>query len=160
VPSIQLRSTAGALAMALLLAPLEAAAEVKAWDQAAVAKLAADLAKACIALYDEFYAEQGLNAKIGSGDAADAFRFRYKLQRLEEESQGFAGALAAGRGRDATIPRVENIGVLSRDLRVLLARMFVMAPLQQRLDAARAIWVQLLPYYGIPAPSDEAPKAP
>ena len=158
MPSLRIRSTAGALAAALLLAPLQAAAETKAWDQAAAAKLAADLAKACIALYDEFYAEQGLNAKIGSGDAADSFRLNHKLQRLEEESQGLAGALAAGRGRDATTPRMEDIGVLSRDLRVLLARMFVATPLQQRVDAARAIWVQLLPYYGITAPPDEAPR--
>jgi hypothetical protein len=156
--SLRIRSIAGALAASLLLAPLAALAETKAWDQAAVAKLAGDLAKACIALYNESYAEQGIDPKIGSGDAADSFRLRHKLQRLEEESEGLAGALAGGKGRDQTITRVENIGVLSRDLRVLLARMYVMAPLQQRVDAARTIWVRLLPYYGIAAPSDEAPK--
>ena len=156
MPSIRLRSAAGALAAALLLAAPALAAGEKAWDQAAAAKLGAELAKACIAVYDEFYAEQGLNAKLGSGDSADAFRLKHKLQRLEEDSQGLAGALAAGKGRNATLPRVEEIGVLARDLRVLLARMFVMAPLQQRVDAARAIWVELLPYYGIAAPTDDA----
>jgi hypothetical protein len=158
MPSLRIRSIASALAAAVLLAPLAAVAEAKAWDQAAVAKLAADLAKACIALYNEYYAEQGIDPKIGSGDAADSFRLRHKLQRLEEEAEGLAGALAGGKGRNETITRVENIGVLSRDLRVLLARMYVMAPLQQRVEAARAIWVQLLPYYGIAAPADEAPK--
>ncbi|TFG96780.1 MAG: hypothetical protein E4H11_02870, partial [Myxococcales bacterium] len=119
MPSPRIRSIAGALATALLLAPLAALAETKAWDQAAVAKLAADLAKASIALYNEYYAEQGINPKIGSGDAADSFRLRHKLQRLEEESEGLAGGLAGGKGRDETITRVENIGVLSRDLKVL-----------------------------------------
>jgi hypothetical protein len=160
MPSIRLRSAAGWLAAALLLAASAVAAGEKAWDQAAVARLGAELAKACIAIYDEFHAEQGINAKLGSGDAADGFRLRYKLQRLEEEAQGLAGALAAGKGRDATIPRVEEIGVLSRDLRVLLARMYVMAPLQQRVDAARTVWLELLPYYGIAAPSGEAPQGP
>jgi hypothetical protein len=155
--SLRIGSIAGALATALLLAPLTSAAETKAWDQAAVAKLGADLAKACIALYNEYYAEQGINPKIGSGDAADSFRLRHKLQRLEEESEGLAGGLAGGKGRDATITRVENIGVLSRDLRVLLARMFVMAPLQQRVDAAWAIWLQILPYYGIDPPAGASP---
>lgn len=158
MPSIRLRSAAGPLAAALLLAAPALAAGEKAWDQAAVAKLGAGLAKACIAVYDEFYAEQGLNAKLGSGDSADGFRLKHKLQRLEEESQGLAGALAAGKGRNATLPRVEEIGVLARDLRVLLARMFVMAPLQQRVAEARAIWVELLPYYGIAPPTDEAPR--
>ena len=70
---VRFRSTCGALAAALLLAaalPLLAspalAADGKAWDQAAVAKLGADLAKACIALYNEYYDEQGINAKIGT----------------------------------------------------------------------------------------------
>lgn len=158
--SLRIRSIAGALAAALLLAPLADAAETKTWDQAAVAKLGDDLAKACIALYNEFYAEQGLNAKLGSGDAADRFRMQYKLQRLEEVSQGLGSALAAGKGRDATATRVEEFGVLTRDLKVLLARMFVEQPLQQRVDATWAIWLQILPYYGISPPPDESPKKP
>lgn len=156
--SDSIKTMTGALAAALLLAPLGAAAETKAWDQDAVAKLGAELAKASIALYNEFYAEQGLNAKIGSGDAADAFRMKYKLQRIEEVAEGLGGALAAGKGRDATAPRVEELGVLSRDLKVLYARMFIEEPLQKRIDAVRAIWVKLLPYYGITPPPETPPQ--
>jgi len=155
---VRIRSGLGVLSAALLLASPAVAAGEKAWDEAAVAKLGADLAKACIDLYNEFYAEQGMNPKIGSGDAADAFRVNYKLQRLEEESQGLAGALAAGKGRNATVPRVEEVGMLARDLRVLFARMYVMEPLRQRVDAARAIWVEMLPYYGIAAPAEAPPE--
>jgi hypothetical protein len=152
-----MRAIAGALGAALLLAPLGAAAQTKEWDQAAVAKLGADLAKACVALYNEYYAEQGIDPKIGSGDAADSFKVNYKLQRIEEVAEGLSGALAAGKGREATTTRVEDLGVLSRDLKVLLARMYVMSPLQHRVDAARAIWLQMLPYYGIAPPSDAPP---
>ncbi len=153
-----IRTTAVALAAALLLVPPAVAAETKAWDQAAVAKLGAELAQACIALYNEYYAEQGIDPKIGSGDAADAFRVQYKLQRIEEVAEGLGGALAAGKGKDATAPRVEELGVLSRDLKVLIARMYVMSPLEQRIDAARAVWSKLIPYYGITPPPDAPPQ--
>jgi hypothetical protein len=120
-----------------------------AWNQAAVAKLAADLAKSCVALYDEYYDELGMNPQLGSGDAADRFRLKYKLQRIEEQTAALAGALAAGKGREETTPQVEDIGELADDASELLARIFVQIPLQQRIDAARALWVQLLPYYGM-----------
>jgi hypothetical protein len=162
VPLHPIRSCAVALAAAVCLAPVaratEAAKPAKAWDQAAVAKLAAELAKACDAIYGEYYAEQGLDSQIGSGDSADSFRLKYKLQRLEEETRGLAGSLAAGHGRDETVPRVEDIGILARDLRVILARMFVRSQLQARVDSARSVWLQLLPYYGIAPPSDEPPR--
>jgi hypothetical protein len=32
--------------------------------------------------------------------------------------------------------------------------MFVQSPLQARIDTARGLWRQLLPYYGIAAPPD------
>ena len=159
-----IRSAACAIAALWLAAPLAGAATTpatpaKAWDQAAVAKLAADLAKACVALYDEYYAEQGVGgqSQLGSGDSADNFRLSYKLRRIEEQTGALAGALAAGKGRNETTPYVEEVGVLADDLREILKRMFVMIPLQQRVDAARAIWVQILPYYGI-APPAEPPK--
>ena len=132
----------------------------KPWDQAALAKLASDLAKACTHLYDEFYAEQGVDSKIGSGDEADRFRLKAKLQRIEEQAFSLAGALAAGKGRAETTPSVEDIGELSRDARDLLTRMFVEIPLTKRIDAARAIWVHLMPYYGIAPPAGAPTSKP
>jgi hypothetical protein len=161
MPFCRIRSAACALAALLAAAPLAGAQPApkqtpKAWDQAAVAKLAADLAKACIALYDEYYDEQGVGGQsdIASGDASENFRLQYKLRRIEEQAQSLAGALAAGKGRDRTLHQVEDIGELADDLREILQRMFVQIPLQQRVDAARAIWVQILPYYGIVPPAD------
>jgi hypothetical protein len=161
MPFRGIRPAACALAAALLVAPLAAVAATppKAWDQAAVARLAADLAKAAVAIYDEYYDEQGVGGQsgIGSGDAADGFRLQYKLRRIEEQTGALAGALAAGKGRDETTPLVEDVGELADDLREILQRMFVEIPLQQRVDAARAIWVQLLPYYGLTPPPPPAP---
>jgi len=160
MPRRRTRLAALALTALVALAPAASPAATKAWDQAGVAKLTADLAKACDALYDEFYAEQGIQASPGSGDERDRFRMKHKLQRLEQESRHLAAAVAKGKGMAETTPSVEEIGVLARDLRDLLARMYVMSPLQQRVDAARAIWVSLLPYYGIEPPGEAPPKRP
>ena len=162
MPSPRLRSVGRSLAAALLVAPVAAFAQTpaKPWDQAAVAKLAAELAKASIGLYDEYYAEQGVGgqSEIGSGDSPESFRLGYKLRRIEEQAESLAGALAAGKGRVQTTHQVQDIGELADDLREILQRTFVLIPLQQRVDAARAIWVQILPYYGIAAPA--APPKP
>src|SRR5262245_37121026 len=73
-------------------------APTKPWDQAAVSKLAADLAQACTHLYDEWYAEQGIDPKIGSGDEDERFRLGNKLRRIEEQTMALSAALAAGQG--------------------------------------------------------------
>ena len=151
-----------AVAAALALASSSARAEekpaepAKAWDQAAVTGLAGQLAKACDALYDEFYRATGASGgSIGSGQARESYRLKYILRRIEESTNQLAGALSAGRGRDETTPEVEDIGILARDARVQLARMFVQSPLQARIDTARDLWRQLLPYYGLTPPPEQ-----
>lgn len=133
-----------------------AAAPATPWDQAAVTSLAAELAKACVALYDEYYRTPGSSGgQIGGGQADDAFRLKHKLRRLEEQSQDLAGALAAGKGRAETAPDMEDIGMLARDIRELLSHMFVQSPLQARIDTAREVWRKLLPYYGLTPPPEK-----
>ncbi len=129
----------------------------QAWDQAAVTNLAGQLAKACVELYDEYYRTPGSSGgQIGTGQAQDAYKLKQKLRRIEEQSQGLAGALVAGKGRDETLPDMEDIGVLARDVRVLLRRMFVQSPLQARIDTARDAWRKLMPYYGITPPPENS----
>jgi hypothetical protein len=140
-----------------LASPPASAADATAWDQAAVTQLASQLKDACIKLYDENYAEQGLGIAGGLAMAADPYRLQHTLQRLEEQSFGLADALKKGKGRDQTTPQVEDIGELADDAREILARMFVEHPLQKRIETARAIWVKLLPYYGLPAPPPPPP---
>jgi hypothetical protein len=134
------------------------AAQAKPWDQAAVAKLAAELAKDCTHLYDEWYREQGIDPKIGSGDEVQRFQLEYKLRRIEEQTMSLSSNLAAGKGRAETTPSVEDIGELADDSRVILSQMYVEHPLQQRIAAARAIWLQLVPYYGVPPVAGAPPQ--
>jgi hypothetical protein len=152
-----IRIPASALAALVLLAPETRGAEPRSWDQAAVAKLASDLAKACESLYEEYYNEEaGTDSAVGSAEGGDVFKLRFKLERIHDDAIGLAGRLAAGQGREKTLPYVEHLGELVADLGVILPRVFVQLPLQQRLEAARAIWVQLLPYYGITPPPSPA----
>ena len=150
-----------AIAAALAISSSAARAEEKAarpakpWDQAAVTALAGQLAKACDALYDEYYRTPGSSGgPIGSGQSKQSYRLKHILRRIEESTQQLAGALAAGKGLDETEPQVEDIGMLARDARVQLQRMFVQSPLQARIDTARGIWLQLIPYYGVAPPPD------
>ena len=133
--------------------------EPRPWDQAAVAKLGADLAKATVGLYDEYYDEQGVGgqSELGSGDSVENYALRFKLRRIEEQAEALAGALAAGKGRTQTTHQVEDLGELADDVRELLERMFVLIPLQQRIAAVRALWVQILPYYGFAPPPPPPP---
>jgi hypothetical protein len=136
-------------------AAAEAAAPEKAWDQAAVTALAGQLAKACNDLYDEYYKMPGSSGgAVGSGQSKPSYRLKQVLRKIEDQTQQLAGALAAGKGREETAYQVEDIGMLSRDARVQLQRMYVQSPLQARIDTARGIWRQLLPYYGITPPPD------
>jgi hypothetical protein len=146
---------AASLALASPAPAAEEAAPEKAWDQAAVTALAGQLAKACVDLYDEYYKTPGSSGgAVGTGQAKDSYRLKHIFRRLEEQTQQLAGALAAGKGRDETTPAVEDIGMMARDARVRLQRMFVQSPLQARIDAARGLWRQLLPYYGIAPPAE------
>jgi len=144
-----------AVSHAAAVTPL--AAPAKPWDQAAVAKLAAELAKDCTHLYDEWYREQGIDPKIGSGDEVRRFQLEYKLRRIEEQTLSLSSELAAGKGRAETTPSVEDVGELARDARVILSQMYVELPLSKRIDAALAVWVQVLPYYGIAPPAPLPP---
>ncbi len=136
--------------------PVAAPAPTKAWDQATVTSLAGQLTKACVTLYDEYYRTPGSSGgQIGTGESQDALRLKQKLRRVQQQSQDLAGALAAGKGRGETLPDMEDIGELARDIRVLLQRMFILEPLQVRIDEARAAWIKLMPYYGITPPPEK-----
>ena len=127
-------------------------APTKPWDQAAVTDLAGQLAKACDAVWVSVLDNMPNLGQVGSGDAADTSRLQYKTRRIREQAMALEGALKAGQGRKETLPQVEDIGEQADDLRVILQRMFVQQPLPQKLAAARTIWWQLLPYYGIKPP--------
>ena len=126
-------------------------APTKAWDQAAVTGLAEQLAKQTNELWEQVLYLPNLG-QVGSGDSADTSRLQYKTRRIREQSMALSGALQAGKGRQDTQPQVEDLGEQADDLRIIVQRMYVQAPVQQKLAEARATWWQLLPYYGIKPP--------
>jgi len=126
-------------------------APTKAWDQAAVKSLAAQLEKQANTLWVSVLDLPNLG-QVGTGDAADTSRLQYKTRRIREQAMGLSAALSAGQGRTETLPQVEDLGEQADDLRIILQRMFVQEPLPTQLAAARATWYQLLPYYGIKPP--------
>ena len=126
-------------------------APTKAWDQAAVTALAAQLAKQTNEVWEQVLSLPNLG-QVGTGDAADTSRLQYKTRRIREQAMGLSAATKAGQGRKETLPQVEDLGEQADDLRIILQRMFVQHPLQQKLAEARATWWQLLPYYGIKPP--------
>ena len=155
-------AAASAALLALAAAPAARAADPAAapttpWDQAAVTSLAGELAKACVALYDEYYRMPGSSGgAIGTGQSEESYRLKQKLRRLQEQSQDLAGSLAAGSGRAETAPDMQDLGELARDIRVLLQRMYVQSPLQARIETARDVWRKLMPYYGMTPPPEKA----
>lgn len=129
-------------------------APTKAWDQAAVTGLAQQLAQAADQLYSAYFDMPGSAGQVGSGDAVDASRLENDLQVLQEMTHGLAGALKKGRNRVQTTPQFEDIGEKARDARVLAAFLFEESPVIDRAEAARKIWMQLQPYYGVPEPKE------
>jgi hypothetical protein len=68
---------AAALALATAPAARAADAPAKAWDQAAVSALAAQLAKAADELYEEYYRTPGSGGgQLGSGQSRDAYQLK------------------------------------------------------------------------------------
>jgi hypothetical protein len=126
-------------------------APTKAWDQAAVTGLAEQLAKQTNEVWEQVLYLPNLG-QVGSGDAADTSRLQYKTRRIREQAMALSGALQAGKSRQETLPQVEDLGEQADDLRIIVQRMFVQHPIQQKLAEARSTWWQMLPYYGIKPP--------
>jgi hypothetical protein len=138
---------------ALLAAPAARSAD-PAWDRAKVTQIAEQLAKACDQLYVE-YLKTPNEGQVGTGDALDSDELGMKLRRLQEQTRGLAGRLAGGKGQAETKDMVKDVGELADDIRVLLAETFTEQPLIERVDAARDVWRQLLPYYGMTPPPEK-----
>jgi hypothetical protein len=147
----------------LALAPLPALAKMKKspfpqphptkeWNQAEVTALAQQLAQAAQKVYTAYLDTSGPGLEIGSGQAVDSMRLNNDLQILQQMTAALAGALEKGKGRIETTPQFEDIGEKARDGKMLLGFLFEQDQLIQSIDAARAIWIKLQPYYGVPEP--------
>jgi hypothetical protein len=147
----------------LALSPLPALAKMKKspfpqphptkqWNQAEVTALAQQLAQAAQNVYNTYQTMSGSSLQIGSGQSVDSMRLDNDLQIIQQMTSALAGALEKGKGRIETTPQFEDIGEKARDAKVLLGFIFEQDQLVHSIDPARAIWLKLQPYYGVPEP--------
>ncbi len=133
--------------------PVTASVPTKPWDQAAMTTLSADLAKASEALYTEYWDEQGGEVgSYGSGQGDLGQQLKQQLDEFKNRSQVLTVGLSKGKGRAETQAEVAHMGEQTRYIQDTLRQMFLLEQFDEKLQAARAIWVQMLPYYGMAAP--------
>lgn len=140
----RLRLVWAALAAALLFdGPSEA---VQAWDQAAVASLAADLAKATRALKNTLRRDPGLADAAAMGDR-NAVGFWEAIDGLERSARLLAKRTKAGKGRDETLPIARKIRAFVRDAEQHGARILTTAFMQEKIAPVEDLLSRLEPYY-------------
>jgi hypothetical protein len=127
-----------------MFATLPAAAEPKEWDQAAVTKLARELADAAGDIRRSVRSRppnDQLNQRRLRQDALDDLRV------VENSVNSLASRLEAGEGREETYPTFSRI----QRLRARIARNARITPLTEptvsKLATARVLLEQLEPYY-------------
>jgi len=133
-----------ALYLALGTAPA-ARAELTPWDQAKVTELAKQLAAATSALSDTFRRQPP--PTVGSSQRTAFFRLDQEVRHLRRESSSLARALERGADRDQAQGSFESLMETVRRARDHARRLFTVAEMQQRSDAALAILNQLRPYF-------------
>jgi hypothetical protein len=133
------------LALALVLPSSRSGAELAAWDQANVAKLATQLEASTEALYETFRRQP--SSELGSIKRESYFRLKQLVRMLRSEATVFAASLKHGEGREETAWNYETLMSLTRSARDEARRVFVATDLSERATAVRQVLNQLGPYY-------------
>jgi hypothetical protein len=134
------------LLFAIGFSPSIGSAEEIEWDQEKVTTLASDLAGAVKDLRKSFRDDRA--PSIASGQARSRYRLLDLLRLIESESKVLARQLAAGKGRDETLPVFERINEMRRKAAEDARRMFLPQGTVDKIEAAREVLTQLSPYYG------------
>ena len=148
-----IRSTAVAVCVGLALASV-ARAELAPWDQTKVTELAKQLASAASALSQTF--RQQPPPQLGSPQRLVFYRLDQEIRQLRRESSTLARSLARGADREQAQPSYESLMETVRRARDHARRLFAVADVQQRADAALEILNQLRPFFE----ADAAPLEP
>ena len=150
-----LRGIFAAAGAAFLLAAGAASAELATWDQERVAKYAAELVTAADDL------EQSLK-KIGIQNFAQQnamYQVQDTVDLLHTTSRGLSKALAAGKGRDETMPRFKRLQQLRRDAENEGRRADIPEAVFEKVFAVGSAMIKLRPYYEEqPMPEEAKPQ--
>jgi len=134
------------LAVGLALAPVPAASDSHAqWDQERVTKLAVELAVTMRGLRNEV--RRSIRDDRATTQVNRRHRLLDHLRLLQNETRFLAAELEAGQGFAETLPIVQRIDRLVDRAVVDGRRLFLPAPVQQRIDRANDLLEQLRPFY-------------
>jgi hypothetical protein len=133
------------LALAPLILAPSAGAELEAWDQVEVTRLAKDLERATEALEETFV--QQSTPKLGSPKSESYYRLRHRVRVLRSEAHVLARSLEDGNGREQTEWLYEILMSNARSARYDARDVFVANDVGKRAAAVRGVLNQLGPYY-------------
>jgi len=128
-----------------MLIALPAAMHAAEWDQAAVTKIAKELADATGDLRDSV--RRGSPPPPGSSQRRVHFKAMDDLRVIQSSINSLSRQLEGGAGRDETFPTFQRIRTLRNDISELAGRADITEPTLGKLEAAGGFLQQLEPYY-------------
>ena len=123
-----------------------AAAEPKAWDQAAVADLAGQLGKHADVMRNAVR-NQRATETIASAQNLASRKLIELLRGLRTECNRLKAQVEEGKGRDDTLQNFRRIDQMRRDAAEQLRRMFLSESILDQVKEGRAMLEQLRLYY-------------
>jgi len=132
--------------LVLALWTLPAAAERKAWDQATVTKLAAELSNATRALRNTIRREPHIAQATQRGNRS-AYRLREAVNALDRSAQQLRNRTLNGGDYEATLPIATRMQTLVRDAQQFGASVMTTKFMQEKIKPVRDLLKRLSAYY-------------
>jgi hypothetical protein len=139
-----------ALALALLVLPIAAAAELPKWDQPRVTAIANELSEAVAKAALEVDKQKGGRVEVGKERAF--YEFREDMRLAKNTSRHLAKELQSGKGREETYPTFKRLKTLRNDAVENARRADMPESTLAAITAAGELMNRLHPYY------EEEPK--
>jgi hypothetical protein len=146
---------AAAGATAFLITAGAASAELAKWDQARVAKYAAELK---VATADLKQALEGVGIQNVAQQNA-MYQVKDTVEMLDTAANGLDHALKSGKGREETMARYKRVESLRRDAEEEGRSADIPDAVFEKVFAVGGALLKLRPYY-VAEPPKEAPKTP
>jgi hypothetical protein len=134
-----------ALALALLLAPVFAAAELPKWDQTRVTAIATELSEAVAKAALEVDKQKGGRVEVGKERAF--YEFREDMRLAKNSSRHLAKELQNGKGREETYPTFKRLKTLRNDAAENARRADMPESTLAAVTSAGELLNRLRPYY-------------
>lgn len=144
-PTLFAGTRRGALALALVLAPLAAVAELPRWDQPRVTAIAVELSESVAKAALEVEKQKGGRVEVGKERAF--YEFREDMRLAKNTSRHLARELQDGKGREETYPTFKRLKTLRNDAVENARRADMPESTMAAITAAGGLLNRLRPYY-------------